>query len=283
MSKRVSRSTAQSPRLEPGSACTSAWEQGTLRGGVTILVAVFSTAPLAARADELDHDFLLTEAPATPKGGTVRVQAASMGQSSNGAALGGTSNVSVLSGMLLWAPIDSLAGDVGVYWQPGPNISGPSLRLRYQMLYENKSGLDVAVGARYKFVPFVHPDAQGVGELEFLVAAGKHFGLMEVALNAVFGIETGGGDGKDIEARAFAGYHLLDNLRVGIDSRIQIEVGDEGESPTKVGRDFELSAGPALAWVPAERLLVQLLLGVVMPKGTDVTSPVGMLAASFDF
>jgi len=241
--------------------------------------------PATVLAEGLDRDGLLTEAPATPRAGTVRVSAASTGQSSTDP-IGGTSNVSntsSVSGSLLWAPIEHLAGNVGVYWQPGPNISGPSIRVRYQILDQQRFGLDLAAGARYKFVPFAHPNTPGAGELEFLVAAGKRFGRFELMLNGVFGVESGGGSGKDIEVKAWAGYSISDSLRVGVDSRLQSEVGDEESSAVKIGRDFDFTAGPAVSWLVTKRLQLQALVGVIMPKGYNVTSPVGMLAASVDF
>ena len=253
-----------------------------MRWLVTTIALLVSAGALA---DGLDRDGLLTEAPATPRAGTVRVSASSLGQSagdSSGSA--SMSNFSSLSGTLLWAPIDRLAGDVGVYWQPGPNISGPSVRVRYQILDQQRFGLDLAAGARYKFVPFVHPNNPGVGELEFLIAAGKRIGRFELMLNGLFGVESGGGGGKDIEAKAWAGYSISDTLRIGVDSRLQAEVGDEElVSTARIGRDFDFTAGPAISWLLASRIQLQALAGVIMPKGYNVTSPVAMLAGSIDF
>jgi hypothetical protein len=241
--------------------------------------------PAAVLADGLDRDGLLTEAPATPRAGTVRVSASSLGQSSADTSPGANSlsNGSSFSGGILWAPTERLAGDVGVYWQPGPNVSGPSVRVRYQLLDQQRWGLDLAAGARYKFAPFVHPNTPGVGELEFLVAAGKRFGNFELVLNGIFGVESGGGGGKDVEVKAWAGYALNERLRLGVDSRLQAEVGDDEGGAVKVGRDFDFTAGPAISWLLTQRLQLQALVGVIMPKGYDATLPVGMLAASFDF
>ena len=254
---------------------------------LALLCAALAAAPLAARAEGFDRDMLLTEAPATPAAGTVRVSASSLGQSGSDATSPSSSNFSSVSGSLLWAPVANLAGDVGIYWQPGPNVSGPSVRVRYQILGQEKWGLDLAAGARYKTVSFIHPNNVngGVGELEFLVAAGKRFGQFELVLNGVFGLETGGGGGKDVEAKAWAGYHFSDTFRAGVDSRLQAEVGDgEAATTTPTGvRDFDLTAGPALSWMPVGKLQLQALVGVIMPKKTSVTSPVGMLAASIDF
>jgi hypothetical protein len=235
-----------------------------------------------ARAAGIDRDGLLSEAPATPDKGTVRVTAGSLGQASTDTGVPGQSSV---SGSVLWAPFESFAGDVGVYWQPGPNLSGPSARVRYQFLSQERFGLDLAGGVRFKTTSFQHPTGtNATGEVEFLVAAGRRFGQFELVLNGVFGVEIGGGSGKDVEIKSFAGWRFSDQLRAGVDSRLQAEVGDEESGATpKIGRDFDFTAGPAVSWMLTRQINVQALVGVIMPKGTNVTSPVGMLAASFDF
>lgn len=101
----------------------------------------------------LDRDSLLTEAPATPVPGTVRLAAG--GNTSWNGALGGG-----VSGNVAWAPIARVAGDVGAYWQDGE--VGPSVRLRFQVLDQPTHGLALSVGARYKTVGFDPRD----GELE---------------------------------------------------------------------------------------------------------------------
>src|SRR3979409_391938 len=86
-------------------------------------------------ADGLDRDALLTEAPATPKAGTVRVTGSGGGatQGDNpGTGSGG------LDASILWAPINHLAADVGGYFQDG--AVGPSARARYQFLNQADHG-----------------------------------------------------------------------------------------------------------------------------------------------
>ena len=121
------------------------------------------------------------------------------------------------------------------------------------------------------------------GEVEFLIAAGRRFGKFELALNGVFGVETGGGGGKDVEVKGFAGWRVSEAVRAGIDSRLQSEVSDQQASPTpKVGRDYDLTLGPAVSWMINRTIQVQALVGVAQPK-TDRTSPVGVVSASIDF
>lgn len=235
-------------------------------------------AASTARADGLDRDTLLTDAPATPKKGTVRVSAG--GDASPKAADGAPGTTGQVSATVSWTPIKNLSADVGAYFQNGDR-NGPAARVRYQILSQERAGVDLSAGARFKTVGF-HPDN---GELELIVAAGKSFGNLDVVLNGVFGMETGGEQGKDIELKAFAGFRFNDAVRAGLDSRLQAEVEDEGKVPAvpKVGRDFDLRAGPAVSWLIANTVQLQALAGVAAPKASDKVVPLAVLMASFDF
>lgn len=238
----------------------------------------FVAAAGAATAEGLDRDSLLTDAPAVPSQGTVRVTGGVFGTTDSSS--GGTSQGQTqIAGSVQWTPVQNLAGDVGAYFQVG--AQGPSARLRYQILNQFAHGLDLSSGVRFKTVGF-HPDQ---GEVEFLVAAGRRFGRFELALNGVFGLETGKGSGKDIEGKGFAGYRLSDKVRAGLDSRLQAEISDqEGGPPKRPGmRDYDLTAGPALSWLVMRDLQLQALVGIAQPKKTDLTSPIGVVSASFDF
>jgi Putative MetA-pathway of phenol degradation len=242
---------------------------------------------LAAQAEGIDRDSLLSEAPAVPAKGTVRVSGVTTGTSDEGG-VNNTQGQANVSGTIMWTPVENLAGDVGMYWQVGAN--GPSARVRYQLLSQFRSGFDLSAGARFKTVGF-NPDQ---GEVEFLLLAGRRFGRFELVLNGVFGFETGGKSGKDVEGKAFAGYRFSEDLRAGVDGRLQAEVGDEEAAPVgappKTGRDYDFTAGPAVSWIAARNLgtlfrnlQVQGLLGVAQPKRTDTTAAVGIVSASIDF
>lgn len=248
-----------------------------LRTAAPLLLACFA---LAARGEGIDRDTLLTDAPATPDVGTVRVSGATSGQGP--AAAGGVSSGSV-SGSIGFTPFRHLSADVGGYYQGGATTaSGPSARVRYQFLSQSEAGLDVSAGLRFKTVSFGSPDR--AGEVEMLLAAGRRIGRFDLALNGVFGVETGGGTGKDLEVKGFAGYNVTEAIRAGVDSRLQVEVGDAAPAATPaVGRDFELTAGPAVSWLVTRKVQLQALAGVTAPKGSTRTAPVGLLAASLDF
>jgi hypothetical protein len=252
---------------------------------LAMLLVVLGAAQ--ARAAGIDRDSLLTEAPAVPDKGTVRVTGGATGTSSE-QGVDNTQGQANITGTIAWTPIQNLSGDVGMYWQVGAN--GPSARVRYQVLNQASHGVDLSGGVRFKTVGF-HPDN---GEAEFLVAVGRRFGGFELVANGVFGVETGGEQGKDVEGKAFAGWRFSELLRAGIDGRLQAEIEDEeapepGTAP-KIGRDYDLTVGPAVSWIVArdlgrmaKNLQLQALVGVAQPKGTNSTSAVGVLAASIDF
>src|SRR5882724_3410108 len=109
---------------------------------IPLLIVVLAAAiPGASFGASLDRDTLLTEAPAVPNAGTVRITGAANGQPSGAADTGTTAGV---SGNIMWAPIERVAGDVGLY-QQGPD-GGPTVRVRIQILKQTDVGLDLSLG-----------------------------------------------------------------------------------------------------------------------------------------
>ena len=244
------------------------------------LLACTAAASMPVLAAGLDRDTLLTEAPAVPNAGTVRLTGGAGGQASGAADSGSTGGI---SGRILWAPIDRVAGDVGLYLQ-GPD-GGPTVRLRFQILKQADVGVDLAVGARFKeFGFFKKEEGTPNGEFEYLLAVGRSFGSFDIMLNAVVGFEAGG-PGSDIEGKAFVGYRVLDNLRVGLDGFMQGEYKDEkGTKTPDFSNDVNLFSGPAVSWLTLNnKLQLQALLGIAKPRGIGTISPGGLVAASFDF
>jgi hypothetical protein len=239
------------------------------------LAALILVTASAVSAQGLDRDTLLTDAPAVPPKGTVRISGAGVATEKT------DSSSSSITGSIGWSPIENLHADVGAYFQSGQQ--GPAARVRYQLLNQLSHGLDLSGGARFKTVGF-NPDK---GEVEVIVAMGRRFGQVELVLNGVFGFETGGQNGKDAEAKAFAGWRFNEAVRAGVDFRVQAEVGEEGNVTSVPGtpsvRDYDLTVGPTISWLVTRTIQVQALVGMAQPKKTDITTGIGAVYASLDF
>ncbi|MCA1828593.1 MAG: hypothetical protein LC689_16850 [Myxococcales bacterium] len=105
----------------------------------------------AARADGLDRDTLLTDSPAVPNAGTVRVTGGATGSTSDASTTGGNNGTSGVSGSVSWTPIANVSGDVGAYTQIGAS-GGVSARVRYQFLSQARHGIDLSGGLRFKTI-----------------------------------------------------------------------------------------------------------------------------------
>jgi len=77
------------------------------------LAAVLLVAASAASAQGLDRDTLLTDAPAVPPKGTVRVAGTGVATEKT------DSSSSSFTGTIGWSPIENLHADVGAYFQSG--------------------------------------------------------------------------------------------------------------------------------------------------------------------
>jgi hypothetical protein len=233
------------------------------RFAVAVLALAFSVPAFAAG---LDRDTLLTEAPAVPDPGVVRVTGGANGQPSGAPDSGSTGGISA---NILWAPINRVAGDVGLYLQ-GPD-SGPTARLRVQILKQRDVGIDLAIGVRFKELGFFKKEGGGSpnGEFEYLLALGRSFGRLDVMLDGVIGFD----------------YRVLPELRIGADFRLQAEYKDEdGYKTPDFANDCDLFTGPAASLlVLNDKLQLQALIGIAKPKGIATISPGGLLAASIDF
>lgn len=118
------------------------------------LVVFFSVLAFGAHAEGLDRDTLLTDAPAVPDRGTVRVTGAVTG-TSDSTGVDGTQGQAIFLAGIQWSPIDRFEADVSAYFQVG--AQGPAARVRYQILRQWSSGIDLSAGVRFKTVGF-HPD-----------------------------------------------------------------------------------------------------------------------------
>jgi hypothetical protein len=246
-----------------------------LRGGsqYALAVAVLAVSS-AARGQLLDRDGLLVDAAAVPKVGTVRLSGSGGGQT---AASSTDTATGTVSGSVLWVPVTGLGGDVGAYYQTGR--SGPSARLRYQLLEQERAGVSLSLGARYKSEGFA---GEGSGEVEALVALGRSFGRLDLVLNLVWGWEIND-PGQDVEVKVLVGWRFSDDLRLGLEVRAQSEVHDEEgwHAPSMRATDF--SAGPTLLWRLARPVVFQVLVGVGKPVQQTSAGFLALGAFNVDF
>lgn len=236
------------------------------------LLPIFFIAGFA-RAQGMDWDTALTDAPAAPPTSAIRIGGFGIAQTQQDQSQGR------VAGQVMWTPLDGLAVDAGAYYQSGRG-GGPSARARYQILSQaGVTGVDLSAGMRFKMIGF-HP---GQSEIEMLVAAGKSFGSFDFVLNGVLGVETEGG-GKDVEVKSFAGWRFGESFRAGLDLRLASELEDEEVLlAPKIGREFDLTVGPAASCVVSDNFVVQAMAGLAMPRASDTIGAAALLGASVQF
>src|SRR2546430_17650015 len=79
-----------------------------------LAVFLVLAAATQARAAGIDRDSLLSEAPAVPDKGTVRISGGATGTSSD-QGVNNTPGQANITGTIAWTPIQNLSGDVGMY------------------------------------------------------------------------------------------------------------------------------------------------------------------------
>jgi hypothetical protein len=113
--------------------------------------------------------------------------------------------------------------------------------LRVGLTEQERSGLDLSVGAQYKNRGF----SEVAGEVEVLVSAGRRWGDLALLANLVFGQGTDAGE-RDGEARTGLYYTLSRAFGLGFDARARVDLGHEDAARTmnKLENDFDMVAGP---------------------------------------
>lgn len=228
-----------------------------------------SPSPTELRMDSMDRFFPLSESAATPPT-TVRAQTtgqATSGDSAQG--YGVTQQVEVV-------PVKGLSLRAGAELRNTTHGFTPTAQGKYQFLRQAEHGLNASAGLRYKQVGF---QSDG-GEAEVFVAAGRRFGRVLATGNVVAGRGVSERE-MDIEGHVGVGYLLGENWLVGLNSRLQAEVEDEGEVG-RIGREFELLGGAmaGYTWGPVD---LSLLGGWYMPRASNASGPLAMLQLGLNF
>ncbi|MEY4512082.1 MAG: hypothetical protein RLZZ450_4204 [Pseudomonadota bacterium] len=117
-----------------------------------------------------------------------------------------------------------LAARVTVEYGERAGSLRPGGGLRVQALSQDKHWLDLTVAVLYRAEGFTEAE----GEIEGVVALSRRVGRWGVFANLVYGQDPEGNE-RDGEVR-LATLYDLGELQVGLDARVRIDLGAEGES-----------------------------------------------------
>lgn len=233
-----------------------------------LLASVLASVPVD---DVASRDGLLVEAAAVPARDTVRFTA---GGGATPPKDGGASEVQGYTSVL-WSVGASFAAGVEASNEQGK--LSPAVSLRYQFLSQEAAPLSGTALVRLKSVGF----RQDGNELEAEAVLGRSLGRLGFTVAGVVGQGFGAEQAVDVEAKAAASCRLGDALYLGAEARYRSEVKKEAEVGALGGRDYDLIAGPAVAW-RIDRVLLQAIGGFGIPRGYASPGPMGMALVSFD-
>jgi hypothetical protein len=161
---------------------------------------------------------------------------------------------------------------------------GPSGYIKAQFLRQSEHGVNMAVAFNAKKIGFQRTTDQypNGGELEGQILIDRHWGPAVLAFNGVFGKSFTAPD-SDAEAKLSFGYHVLDNLLLGVDSNTRFDTSFDG-GPKDGSRYVEFSGGGLVTW-KVWRIAISGLGGVSAPMHTPLgvsgVGPMGMLQAVY--
>lgn len=233
-----------------------------------VLAACLASAPAG---DATSRDGLLVEAAALPARGTVRFAAG------GGSALpkdGGASEVQGFTSVL-WSFGASLAAGVEASSEDGK--LSPGVSLRYQLLSQDTAPVNGLALVRFKSVGFREDGT----ELEAEAVLGRSLGHLGLTVAGVAGRGFGAEKAVDLEAKAAVTWSFTETFLLGAEARYRSEVKTEAEAVPPAGREYDLIAGPALAW-RIDRVELRAIGGWGIPRGTAGPGPMGMALIGFD-
>jgi hypothetical protein len=233
-----------------------------------LLLALVVASP--PTPDPTTRDGLFTEAAAVAAASIRFSTGGGASVARDGGAVGPLAGASVL-----WALGRGLAAGVEVT-KDGDSFA-PAATLRYQLLSQESWPANAAALVRYKSVGF-----RGVGsEVEAEVMLSRSVGRLVASGAGVIGKAFKGESAVDLEGKAALAWTFTEALRAGLESRLRAEVALGNESTRLPGREFDLVAGPAAAW-RIDRVEVQAIVGLGIPRGTASPGPMGLLLLTFD-
>jgi hypothetical protein len=154
------------------------------------------------------------------------------------------------------------------------NIAAPTVYGKVQFLRQETSGVNFAAAVNLKKIGFSAPtdNHPNDGEIEAWLLLDKRVGRASFTLNGVFGKSFSVPD-SDAELKVSAGYFLLPNLMVGLDSIARYDTSFDG-GPQGGTRYWEFTGGGIVTW-KVERFLISGLGGVAAPMHAPIATGAG--------
>lgn len=221
-----------------------------------VVLSMMTLAALEARADQrvVSFDNVLTEAAVVPTQGTKRFALGAGG-------LGLETGTARASFSALWAFKGPLAAMASAVYEGG--ALAPSLALRWQLMAQEKWGVNLATSLRYKAVGF---DPKG-SELELGAALGRQIGALSLVGNLVVGHGFAELEAADVELHSSALWSFSARVTAGIDARGRSEI-----EPDKIevnGLAWDVLAGPTVA-VAVGPMRLQAIAGYGAGRGLQL-------------
>jgi len=152
------------------------------------------------------------------------------------------------------------------------NIPAPTAYAKAQFLRQDWAGVNMAFAVNLKKIGFSRPtdDHPNDGEVEGQLDVDKRIGRLLLVANGVFGKSFSVPD-SDAELKLSAGYFLLQNLVVGLDTISRYDTSFDG-GPQDGTRYWEFTGGAMATW-KVWNLGLSLLAGVASPMHTPLGTP----------
>jgi len=149
------------------------------------------------------------------------------------------------------------------------NLPAPTAYVKAQFLRQETAGFNMAGAVNVKKIGFSRPTDLNPndGELEGWLLADKRIGRFVLAANGVFGKSFSAPD-SDVELKLSAGYYLLRNLVVGLDSMTRYDTSFDG-GPHDGTRYSEFTGGGMVTW-KVQDFTLSALAGLAAPMHTPV-------------
>jgi len=238
---------------------------------MTIAPLLLAAALSATPDDPSTRDGFFTEAAAVARAGSVVL---STGGGSSVAQDGGSVGA-VAGARAVWAAGRSLAA--GVELSHDGNAFSPAVTLRWQFLSQLDTAINAAALVRYKSIGF-----RGTGsEVEAELMAGRAYDRLALSAAGVIGKGFEGESAVDLEGKAAASWMFTETLRAGVETRVRAEVALGAETVKPPGREYDLVAGPTVAW-RLGAVELQAIAGLGVPRGTAAPGPMALALLSFD-